>query len=474
MRPQHSMSRRLFLRQALAAGALYGCGGLPGLASVARASFAPATQPILADLTLTGGPDFRHLLPPPYSSTPGSYGYEYWRARARSHGLGYVPAEWQARWADAYFPCEGSGQQFGMLRGASWLYDEWRAGHVAIISNAYGGTSRDHEHCTLVLDQGNLDSGPNHAGRSGWGGRLAEACDANVVALSRSPRPFCYASTDGNINLASDHNLINAGDTRNLSLFHPEVSESSRWSSRARTARALRSYYTGRSIDMLDVSPARRMIDLEQKVRVFGQAFDDRLATLPVPELLARQYSGDTPVLYNRDFGLQLRNLHDSLACNDLLSMRVASLEYGGWDTHSEQSANIDPRLRDLFMRDRGISALHQVLPADVRSRLVWVIAGEFGRQLSDNGDGGTDHGLGNCVLVIGESVRGGVYGNMFPQAEISRLQTDYSPHIDGLTAFDHVFGRVADYIQPGAGSVVFPKRASRPLEAGVNLSAMF
>jgi uncharacterized protein (DUF1501 family) len=36
----------------------------------------------------------------------------------------------------------------------------------------------------------------------------------------------------------------------------------------------------------------------------------------------------------------------------------------------------------------------------------------EFGRTIAENGSGGTDHGRGNVMWVLGEAVRGGqVYG---------------------------------------------------------------
>jgi uncharacterized protein (DUF1501 family) len=37
----------------------------------------------------------------------------------------------------------------------------------------------------------------------------------------------------------------------------------------------------------------------------------------------------------------------------------------------------------------------------------------EFGRRVAQNGSGGTDHGLGNCLFAVGSAVRGGVYGSL-------------------------------------------------------------
>ena len=76
-------------------------------------------------------------------------------------------------------------------------------------------------------------------------------------------------------------------------------------------------------------------------------------------------------------------------------------------------------------------------------------------------------------MLVIGESVRGGVYGEMFPQAELERL-ADHSPHITGRTAIEQVFGAVCDWVQPGSADTVFPDRSAAPMEPGVNLGGLF
>ena len=75
-------------------------------------------------------------------------------------------------------------------------------------------------------------------------------------------------------------------------------------------------------------------------------------------------------------------------------------------------------------------------------------------------------------MVLIGEAVNGGVYGNMFPQAELARLD-DFSPQTDGLTAIDHVFGQTCDWMQPGAGDIVFPERAGATLESGLDLPGL-
>ncbi len=89
-----------------------------------------------------------------------------------------------------------------------------------------------------------------------------------------------------------------------------------------------------------------------------------------------------------------------------------------------------------------GLDTLFSSLDASVAENLVILISGEFGRQLSANGDGGTDHGRGNSMLVIGDPVVGGLYGDLFPESELARFD-EPSSDIEGLTSMEHVFGAV-------------------------------
>jgi len=94
----------------------------------------------------------------------------------------------------------------------------------------------------------------------------------------------------------------------------------------------------------------------------------------------------------------------------------------------------------------------------------VLTVAGEFGRQIRDNGGAGTDHGAGNLMLVIGEGTNGGVYGEMFPDDEIDKYDDEQryrSPEIDPRSEIDTFFSEVCDWVQSGSGTSVFPRMAS-------------
>jgi uncharacterized protein (DUF1501 family) len=93
------------------------------------------------------------------------------------------------------------------------------------------------------------------------------------------------------------------------------------------------------------------------------------------------------------------------------VGLEVAFAESTGWDTHVNQGADngqLAGRFDDLA---RGIAALTRDL-GDRMADTVILTMSEFGRAASQNGNGGTDHGHGNAMLLIGGPVKGGrVYG---------------------------------------------------------------
>ena len=82
-----------------------------------------------------------------------------------------------------------------------------------------------------------------------------------------------------------------------------------------------------------------------------------------------------------------------------------ASLHSGLW---SDVSNNVDTFYQDL--RDHNAS-----------DNVTLLMFTEFGRRISDNGSG-TDHGAGGIAFVVGEHVKGGIYGE-YPSLEPSQQE---------------------------------------------------
>ena len=86
------------------------------------------------------------------------------------------------------------------------------------------------------------------------------------------------------------------------------------------------------------------------------------------------------------------------------MGLRVATVDFGSWDTHVAQSGpfaemagwlaqSVMAFWRDLGTRQQDVSV---------------VVMSEFGRRLRANSAGGTDHGRGNVMFVLGPQAKGG------------------------------------------------------------------
>lgn len=98
------------------------------------------------------------------------------------------------------------------------------------------------------------------------------------------------------------------------------------------------------------------------------------------------------------------------------VGLEVAFAEMGGWDTHLNQSIGNQPARGQLANLLRDFSNSIGAFATDLGKRMddvVILTMSEFGRTARENGSRGTDHGHGNAMLVLGNSVNGGkVYGD--------------------------------------------------------------
>ena len=132
------------------------------------------------------------------------------------------------------------------------------------------------------------------------------------------------------------------------------------------------------------------------------------------------------------------------------LGVRLVTVDFGGWDHHDflvesfGRQADELARALTAFWRDLG----------DVAERVTLVAFSEFGRRVAENGNGGTEHGAGGVMLVLGAGVDGGkIYGQwpgLRPQDLDEgdlRVTTDYRRVLSevlvrrhGQAAIDKVF----------------------------------
>lgn len=93
-------------------------------------------------------------------------------------------------------------------------------------------------------------------------------------------------------------------------------------------------------------------------------------------------------------------------------SLRCAAIDVGGFDTHTGQGNGERGRLKNaLEPLAKSMRAFDEDLGSRME-RVVVLVMSEFGRTAHQNGSGGTDHGHGTAMMVMGGGVRGGrVYG---------------------------------------------------------------
>jgi len=467
------MRRREFIQQSMLASIAAGLTSSLPLHALAESCPVTDLPRSLVNVMMKGGADFRFLFMPSPSHPDSSYLNSIWSARRALYDGAYN--SYQEMFDSEYLPTvdQGSGFEFGIFKRADWLQSEFEAGRVAVVANAYCSLNRQHDQSILNANAGEPALSQLNFDRNGWGGRLVEELDdqPNVVELGQSISVFSKGSIPG----ARFSNVIHAEDMRDMALtgVDPESPPGNR---RNVLARALHSWYDVRAVEVKQEKaldwPYHTYFEHREALQAFGLTVQQRM-----------EACGDLPVelqelaINDEEFALQCRNLYDACQLPDVLNMRVMSMSYGGWDTHKNEYVAIGGNLDDLFGAAGGLATTLPLigdLPyADrpARDNLVFYFASDFGRQLRANGANGTDHGRGTYSLLMGNSVRGGVYGEMFPAQEVNPDNEGLIPmqtpgaDIEGKTSTERILARACDWTQTGASSIVFPGASTAGIE---------
>ena len=470
-----SLTRRSLIRNA----ALMSVGAALGPTALARKAQAATVPSVLVHTMLYGGSDMRFLFAP----MPGSPTAEaYFTARNPIYTMrfdgGLQPyGTYEELFDGEYLTATYGGESFGIHKSAAWLHDRFTAGKAAIVANAVLATNRRHDHAQLMMLAGSTDVPRNDFNRSGWGGRLAEALNPGMV-VSCAPRVPVFCQGTSGLNRFEP--LVHLENSRKFGLPYGTGREGG---PNRILSRALTAYYAARGPEVLattDDRPDRILFEHEHALRSRGDGFNARLQSVmpTAPEVIENLRMSTSPVA-DGAFSRGIANLYDALLAADILNMRVVYLDRIDWDTHSQERDKVVEGFTDLFSMDGGIATLERELAVsnpDAVGKLTYTFGSDFGRQIASNGDNGTDHGDGTYSVLVGDQVRGGVYGEMFPLAEIATDATGTSPYtrngsgIVGRTDLARVFGTACNWLQQGAADTVFPGWNSTALETGVTL----
>jgi uncharacterized protein (DUF1501 family) len=288
--------------------------------------------------------------------------------------------------------------QFGLHPAMSPLYDLYQQGKANVV-HAVGldVDTRSHFDAQEYIELGTPGS---KSVASGWITRHLQKSNISSIlpTLSTSGQPT---------------SLLNFVPT--VSLSSPD--EFSLWDNGLRDSHmnALKQLYTGESI-----------------IHRAGARTLDALNI--VSPLSNQEYQPSNGAYYNDDeFGRQLKTVAQMIKLD--AGLRVATVDFGGWDTHEYQNQGNGGYMADLLNSlASGLANFYLDLDSGYTEKLSVVVVSEFGRRLVQNDSYGTDHGHGNVMFTLGGNVNGGqVYGRwpglnndqLYDHADLA-VTTDY------------------------------------------------
>jgi uncharacterized protein (DUF1501 family) len=283
-------------------------------------------------------------------------------------------------------------RHFGLHPALAPLMPHWQAGTLAFVQ-ACGSPdpTRSHFDAQLYMENGTPGRG---ATSDGWLNRLLAALPGPhgaTQAVSFGPQmPRIMAGPQPVANIA----LGNAAE-KPLAIDRPAVSE------------AFAQLYGG------DDKMSRTF---QQGVEARRQMAADMASNMEDDhEQMVANNGAPLPQGFPDDAARLARMMRQDPA------IRVAFLALGGWDTHVNQGGAEGQLANRLKPLGEGLSKLVTGLGPAYRDTLI-VVMSEFGRTAHENGNGGTDHGHGNVMWLLGGTVVGGKVHGTWPGLTQDRL----------------------------------------------------
>jgi uncharacterized protein (DUF1501 family) len=410
------LDRREFLKGCGAAAAISTIGG-PAMLFSQHAHAAENPFDTVVMVFLRGGIDGLNLVPP-VSGNDRSF-YEEARPNLRIAASGDFSA----------LPltlADGTATGFGLHPSAVGLHDLWGQGKLAIVQCCGMPTvvTRSHFDAQAYLDLGT----PGNLNLStGW---MTRAWQAQPAGGTASAMPLLAVANRQPSNMR--------GSTQSLSMPSPGdfaiTSGAPQW----------QAYRSGMPAGTKGVTETIASLWAGQTgVEISGQRADASM------RLIAQQGYTTTlptaPVAWpTTTFARQLWTVAQSVRFN--LGLRYAAIDLGGWDTHENQGTagtGFNLYQNKIAELSQALTAFYNELNATGEmGRVTVIVQSEFGRRVRQNGSGGTDHGYGNPLLVMGGPVNGrrlyGQWLGLDPQ-----VLSPYFGDIPVTTDFRRVFSEL-------------------------------
>jgi len=330
-----------------------GLGGLfdPGVAGALDISPIGANDGIVVLVGMYGGNDGINTVVP-YANS------DYARRRG---ALALDPS--------SVLPLDGNVGLHPSLMEVKRRYD---MGQVAVVQGV-GYPSSSLSHFASMYQWMNAGSGSASSG-TGWIGRWLDGADGNIL------RAVTVGQTLPLHLLGRRHRASTVG--YNSGMFGASSDPAYR-----RHYDALRRFSASPS----DRGPLHDAITgtIAQQLDLAGTV--SPLTTAPFP-------AGELPAKME----MAARLINANIGC------RVLDVGFGSFDTHANELVDHGRKMAEF---DAAIARFYSTLDPALVGRVTIVTWSEFGRTLSGNASGGTDHGTASSLFVMGGNVRGGLYG---------------------------------------------------------------
>ena len=282
------------------------------------------------------------------------------------------------------------------------LYDE---GKLAIIQGiGYPSPSRSHFRSMDIWHT----CEPEKVGDEGWLGRAISELDPtkeNVLTGVNFGRGLPRAMVAPGVPVASVGNLESYGVLTGI-----EIEEQ-----RAKALDVFSRVYS----PMIGQGP---VLDYFAHTGLDALKGADILSTAPESYSSTIEYGSDSVAQY-------MRNIAQVHLANLGTRVMYTTAPYNSFDTHAGELANHTKLWSET---SNAVADFYDDLKEhNAGDNVVLLVFTEFGRRVHDNGSG-TDHGAGGVAFVIGDAVKGGLYGE-YPSLEAHKLN-------EGDLAFNNDF----------------------------------
>lgn len=377
---------RLSRRRFLAGAGVAGAAGLALPALSPRLAFAspedPATGDVLVVIFLRGGADGLSLVPP-FSDTAG---YQTLRGAGTSNDVAVPPPNPADPTNTAIdLGVTVSGHHFGLHPAATGLKRIWDAGHLAVVHAAglpaSESKTRSHFDAETYWERGSAST----AVETGWVGRhlVSSGPWAGIPGVG-------YDTGGVPVSLRGEPRAMGM---RRIEDFHVEG-----FSDAARCETALAGLYPDATGNLLTQQGHDTLAAVQQVITADPAQYDANAGLYPT----ARPAG---------ELSQALREVAQLIRAG--IGLRAVCLDLAGWDLHDDMgpvnSAQGTQR-RLVTALSESLWAFHQDL-GPLLDEVTVVTLTEFGRTIACNGSGGTDHGRGTALLVMGGHAVPGIHG---------------------------------------------------------------